>query len=160
MTVLRRGTVPETDAVSTYPEPYNRGRGRMFYAPLSDVGGLTQFGAAFERLVPGGKGSQKHWHEREDEFLYLISGRLTVTEGETETVMEPGDAACWKAGEPVGHTIRNDGDVDAVYLIVGSRDPQDICHYPGLDMRLQPLEGGGHGFVHLDGTPWPEFRPK
>lgn len=158
MTVIRKGTVAETEGISSYPGEYDLGRGHMFYTTLSDAGGLTQFGAALERLLPGGRSSQTHWHTHEDEFLYLISGTLTVIEGETETQIGPGDALCWKAGSEVGHSLRNDSDAEAVYIIVGTRDPQDVCHYPGCDLRSEPVPGddsGRHRYVHLDGTPWP-----
>lgn len=38
----------------------------------------------------------------------------------------------------------------AVYLIAGSRDPNNITHYPGADL-LATLKG----YTHLDGTPYP-----
>jgi uncharacterized cupin superfamily protein len=156
--ILRKDAVPFTEGASGYPGPYNLGRGHMRWQGFASAGGLSQFGAAFEVLDPGKRASQKHWHSLEDEFLYLISGVLTVVEGDTESAMHPGDAACWKAGEPVGHTIRNDGAEPACYLIVGTRDPADVCHYPGIDLRSEPVEGGGGQYVHLDGTPWEEPR--
>jgi uncharacterized cupin superfamily protein len=90
-----------------------------------------------------------HWHEREDELLYMLEGRLTVIENGTETEIGPGDACVWKAGDETAHCLRNDTDAPARYLIVGSRDDRDICHYPGLDLKATP-----DGYVHLDGTPW------
>jgi uncharacterized cupin superfamily protein len=147
--ILRKGTVPVTEGVSGYPGPYNLGRGHIRWQAFSDAAGLTQFGANFEMLAPGARSSQTHWHETEDEFLYLIDGTLTVIEGETETQIHPGDACCWKAGNPVGHSLRNDSDQPATYIIVGTRNPADICHYPGIDLRAEP-----GGYVHLDGTPW------
>jgi uncharacterized cupin superfamily protein len=143
--------VAPTESVSSYPGEYNLGRGALRYEQLSDAGGLTQFGAAFEMLMPGRQSSQKHWHTREDEFLLMLEGALTVVEDATETVIGPGDACCWKAGSEVGHTLRNHTDRPAVYIIVGSRHPDDVCHYPGIDLRGEP-----GGYVHLDGTPWPE----
>ncbi len=69
---------------------------------LSDAGGLTQFGAFIETLPPGSRSSRKHWHEREDEFVYLISGTVVLHEGDKESVMRPGDAATFKAGVALG----------------------------------------------------------
>lgn len=149
MSFIAKDSVPETEGVSGYPGSYNLGRGKLYYRPVSDTGGLTQFGAAIERLEPGARSSQLHWHSHEDEFLYLLQGRLTVLEGDTETVIEPGDACCWKAGDPVGHSVRNDSDEAAIYIIAGSRVEGDICIYPECDMILTPK-----GFLHLDGTPW------
>ena len=83
----------------------------------------------------------------------MLEGRLTVVEDGTETEIGPGDACCWKAGDPVAHTLRNHGDAPARYIIVGTRDPGDVCHYPGLDLRSEPVEGV-HRYVHLDGRRW------
>ena len=150
MTIVRKGTVPPKEAKSSYPDPYNLGSGNISYLALSDAGGLTQFGAYLESLEPGRQSSQLHWHEKEDEVLYLLQGTLTVVEDGREETIEPGDACAWKAGEPAGHTIRNDGDAPAIYLIVGSRADGEVCHYPGIDLRAEP-----GGYVHLDGKPYP-----
>lgn len=54
---------------------------------LSDAGGLTQFGAFVETLPPGSFSSHKHWHEREDEFVFVITGTVTLNEGGRLTEM-------------------------------------------------------------------------
>ncbi|MEM1351836.1 MAG: cupin domain-containing protein [Pseudomonadota bacterium] len=150
MAILLKDTVEEVTAKSGYPGPYNLGEGFLSYVPLTRAGGLTQFGAAFETLHPGKQSSQMHWHSHEDEFLYMLEGQLTVVEDGVETVIGPGDACAWKAGEPVAHYLRNHTDAPARYLIVGTKNQeQDICTYPGLDLKATP-----DGFVHLDGTPW------
>ena len=95
----------------------------------SDDGGLTQFGAYVETLHPGARSSDKHWHEKEDEFLYVLAGEVTVVEGETEAVLRSGDAACWPAGKPVPHTVANRSAATCTYLIVGTRVTHDVCHY-------------------------------
>lgn len=151
MTVIRKDSVTATEARDSYPAPFTLPAGRMRWQSLGDAGGLTQFGAVLEVLDPGGRSSLLHWHTHEDEFLYLLEGELTLTEGETETVLRPGDAGAWKAGEAVGHTIRNDGAVPARYILVGSRVAEDVCHYPGRDLLATP-----DGMTRLDGTPYPK----
>lgn len=151
--ILRKGTVPATEARASYPAPFTLPAGRMRWEKLSDAAGLTQFGATFETLDPGAESSLLHWHETEDEFLYLLEGTLTVIEGDTVSTLHPGDAAAWKAGEQVGHTIRNDGTEPCRYLMVGTRSDDDICHYPGRDIVATPS-----GYTHLDGTPYPKPR--
>lgn len=151
MAILRKDSVAETVAGSSYPAPYTLPAGRAAWRHLTDAGGLTQFGAALETLHPGGQSSQMHWESAEDEFLYMLSGHLTVIENGEETVINPGDACCWKAGDPVAHCLKNHTDAPAVYLMVGSRRPNNVSHYPGLDMLATP-----NGFTHLDGTPYPK----
>ncbi len=92
-----------------------------------------------------------HWEDREDEFLYMLSGELTVVEDGVETIITSGDACAWKANTKVAHQLRNHTDADATYLIIGTRDPENICNYPGLDMLATP-----DGYTRLDGTKYPK----
>lgn len=96
----------------------------------SDAGGLTHYGVYVETLQPGARSSEKHWHEKEDEFLYVLEGEATVIEDDVEEVLRPGDGACWSAGTPVAHTVVNRSAVPCTFLIVGTRVTHDRCHYP------------------------------
>ncbi|MBW8284749.1 MAG: cupin domain-containing protein, partial [Rhizobium sp.] len=102
----------------------------------SDAGGLTKFGAFVETLPPGSFSSHKHWHEREDEFVFVIAGTVTLNEGDRLTEMRPGDAATFKAGVPIGHRLENRSDADVTYLVVGTRSPNDVVHYTDRDLLL------------------------
>lgn len=119
--------------------------------PLGDVVGLTQFGAHLERLPPGSRSSHRHWHETEDELVYVISGELTLIEDE-ETVLRHGDAAGWKAGQPIGHSLENRSDSDAVVLIVGTRSQEGAVHYPDHDVIVRH-SGKDRVFTRTDGSP-------
>src|SRR3954468_12409657 len=81
-----------------YPAPFRdavAGRSRQ---RLGNVVGLDQFGVNLTRLKPGSQSSQRHWHETEDELIYVLEGELVLCEDDGETVLKPGDAAGWKAG--------------------------------------------------------------
>lgn len=87
--------------------------GVMQTASFSDTGGLTQYGAYLQTLQPGAKSSTRHWHEKEDEFLFVVSGQVTdvchypdagktlYTEGET-----------WRIEDAEGQVLRS-GRVEA-----------------------------------------------
>ena len=45
---------------------------------LGDVFGLANFGVNLTTLEPGAKSSQRHWHAKEDEFIYVLSGEITL----------------------------------------------------------------------------------
>lgn len=100
---------------------------------ISEAGGLTQFGAFVEVLQPGSHSTLKHWHSAEDELVYVLEGEITVVEGETETVLRPGDAATFRAGVPVGHYLVNRSDRPTRCLVVGTRAPVDTMTYPDHD---------------------------
>lgn len=126
------------------------GFGTVDTAGFSDAGGLTQFGGYVQTLQPGARSSNRHWHEKEDEFLYVLVGEVTVTENDGEHVLHPGDAACWPAGVPNAHHVSNRSDAPCSYLIVGTRLTQDVCHYPDLGRTLYS-EGETWRLVDADG---------
>jgi uncharacterized cupin superfamily protein len=107
----------------------------------SDTGGLTQFGAYVETLQPGARSSERHWHEEEDEFLYAISGEVTVIEEDGSHRLRPGDAACWPAGAANAHQVVNRSEAPCTYLIFGTRMARDVVHYPDAGKILYDEDG-------------------
>ncbi len=126
------------------------------YAALlcSDTGGLSQFGAFVEILPPGSKSSIKHWHQTEDEMIYMLAGEVTLHEGATQSLMRPGDCATFKAGEAVGHCLENTSGAEARYLVIGTRAPRDVVTYPDHDRVVQiDSASGARVYTTLDGAP-------
>jgi uncharacterized cupin superfamily protein len=135
MAKIEVGAVREFSG-SGYPAPFrDLVRGRHSKA-LGDAGGLTQFGVKLVRLEPGAASSQRHWHEAEDEFVYMLDGELALVESNGETRMVPGDAAAFPAGVANGHHLINRTDRDATFLVVGTRASRERCHYPDLDLMF------------------------
>ena len=57
---------------SRYPAPHNAPCiGRAKYV-LGDQFGLDQFGVNLAVIEPGSWSAQRHWHEQEDEFVYVL----------------------------------------------------------------------------------------
>ncbi|MEM8749276.1 MAG: cupin domain-containing protein [Pseudomonadota bacterium] len=104
-----------------------------------------------ERLPSGSRSSHRHWHETEDEFVYLISGELVLIEDE-EILLRSGDAAGWKAGRPVAHCLENRSDSEALFLVVGARKSADVVHYPDHGFILHRSKDS-RAFTTLDGSP-------
>ncbi len=74
---------------------------------LGDVVGLTQFGVNITRIEPGQTSALRHWHEQEDEFIYMLEGELVLAENDGEIVLKAGDAAGFKAGSGIAHQLIN-----------------------------------------------------
>ncbi len=130
---------------------------------LSVAGGLTQFGAYVETLARDAWSSNRHWHDAEDEFLFVLEGTATLHDDNGLTDLVQGDAVTWRSGEPNGHHITNRFDAPLRYLIVGTRVAGDICHYPDSGNRL--LTGAtrwqlfdAHGTLLRAGDNPPELR--
>ena len=103
---------------------------------FSDSGGLTQFGAFEEILPPGSSSSIQHWHAVEDEMVYVLQGEVTLHEGDDSVILCPGDAATFKAGDPIGHSLQNCSNTEVRYLVIGTRSSGDIVTYPDHDRVL------------------------
>ena len=103
---------------------------------FSDAGGLSQFGAFVEILPPGSSSSIKHWHAEEDEMVYMLEGEVTLHEGNTSELLRAGEAATFKAGVPDGHCLENTGNVEARYLVIGTRAAREVVTYPDHDRVL------------------------
>ena len=116
---------------------------------LGDAVGISQFGVALETLYPGGMSSQRHWHEEEDEFLFMLSGEVVLIEDDGEQILRPGDAA----GDANGHHVINRTEANATYLIFGTRAETDRAHYPDIDLEYV-RDAQGSRFLHKDGTPY------
>jgi uncharacterized cupin superfamily protein len=141
----------------SYPAPFHEIAKGRFRKRLGNAGGLAQFGVNLCRLEPGSASSQRHWHEIEEEFVFVVDGEVVLIEDEGETVLRAGDAAAFKAGVANGHHLLNRSTRDALVLEMGTRDPTERCYYSDLDMQLV-TEDGVDRFLHMDGTPYPPRR--
>jgi len=146
-------SVPE-DIGTSYPSPHDVPCRERSTRILGDLFGLTDFGVVLTLLPPGAWSAQRHWHSHEDEFIYVLAGAPTLVTEDGRTELRPGMCAGFKASLENGHHLVNDGSERAAILVVGTRNPDDACHYPDIDLHLKPLNAGGD-FVHKDGTPCP-----
>jgi len=103
------------------------------------------------RLPPGAWSSQRHWHARQDEFICVLSGEVTLMTDAGAELLRVGDCAGFKAGDPNGHCLQNLASADATVLEVGTRIAGDSTTYSDIDM----LAPGGVGYTRKDGTPYP-----
>ncbi len=118
---------------------------------LGDAGGLTQFGANLVRLAPKAASSLRHWHEKQDEFLIVTEGTLTLIDDNGETPLQVGDCCAFPAGDANGHHIVNFSDQDGAFLVVGTRTPTETGWYSDIDMMVT-AENGEMSFTRKDGS--------
>lgn len=136
---------------SSYPDTFKAlvaGRERR---ALGDALGLTNFGVNLLRVPPGTASSQRHWHSRQDEFVFVVSGEVVLVTDCGEQRLTAGMAAGFPAGKRDGHHLINRGAVDALVLEVGDRTDRDEVHYSDIDMIIRWIDGEER-FLHKDGT--------
>ena len=145
----------EVRTIARYPgglHAITEGREKIM---LGDVCGLTQFGVNLTRLKPGAYSAHRHWHENEDEFIYIVEGEATLIEDGGEVVLRAGDCAGWKAGVANGHCLVNKSDTDVVFIEIGTRAPTDRFHYPDVDLVGSKDHNGAH-FTRKNGELYPK----
>jgi uncharacterized cupin superfamily protein len=151
--VLRAGSVAGESDPGAAAE-FFEDLGEYIAQPLSDAGGLTQFGAFTETLMPGARSGQRHWHSDEDEFLYTLTGSVTLHENDGARDLPPGTCVCWPAGVANAHQLENRTSQPVTYFVAGSRLREDEVTYPDIDLHYT-RRNGLRSLTHKDGTPYP-----
>jgi uncharacterized cupin superfamily protein len=89
---------------------------RKIRAPL----GVTAFGIN-AIVLPAGIASGRHAHERQQEVYFVHAGRVEIEFGDGSTqLLESGGIA--RVDASTVRRLRNVGDADAVYVVVGGAD--------------------------------------
>jgi len=103
----------------------------MHEARLAKSVGVTQFGVNHVTLEPGAISALRHWHEAEDEFVYVLAGAVTLIDDNGEQQLTPGSFAGFPAGTPNAHHLVNKSAAPATFIVIGSRRPgEETIHYP------------------------------
>jgi uncharacterized cupin superfamily protein len=141
------------DTRTGYPAPFDRvvvGRERK---RLGNAAGLDQFGVNLTTLKPGAASALRHWHEKEDELIYMLEGEVVLIEADGEAVLKPGDAAGFKASSGDGHHLINRSNRNAVYLEIGARAKYERVDYPDVDLQVV-RDDKGLRYTHKNGDPY------
>lgn len=138
---------------SPYPAAFFERNAVRTKRALGDAAGLTQFGANLSSLAPGAMSALRHWHEREDELVFIVSGEAVLIDDDGETPLRAGDAAGFKAGVPNGHHLVNRSDQPVLYLEIGARvEGVSRAHYPDDDLAFERGPQGSR-FTTKSGDP-------
>ncbi len=138
---------------TTYPEAFRAANQQRWNRRLGDHAGLSNFGVNLTRIVRGGQSSCRHWHTRQDEFVYVLAGEVILQTDAGEQVLRPGMCAGFPAGERNGHRFLNRGAADVLLLVVGDRTADDEVGYPDIDMHAVAGPDGRYRYTRKDGTP-------
>jgi uncharacterized cupin superfamily protein len=138
---------------SIYPAEFQESVAGRERQRIGDAGGLTQFGVNVTRLPPGVASSLRHWHEVEDEMIFMLLGEVVLVEDGGETPLRAGDAAAWKANSGNGHQLINRAERDALFLEIGTRSEKERTVYVDVDL-VQERDANGRRMLHKSGEPY------
>jgi uncharacterized cupin superfamily protein len=143
--------VPPRGVASNYPEEFAKRFTGRIKKQLGNVFDLTNFGVNLTTLEPGSISALRHWHSKQDEFVYILEGEATLLTNAGTTTLTPGMCVGFKAGVQDAHQISNRGVNRLVYLEVGDRTPGDGGFYPDDDIQAVLNAEGKWEFAHKDG---------
>ena len=154
--------MPKIDLSSTplvrgtrYPSPFDEPCRLRENRQLALAAGLTQFGVNLCTLKPGAASSQRHWHEHEDELVYVLEGEVVLVSEAGEQTLRAGMCAGYPAGKRDAHHFVNRGAAPAKYLEIGNRIDGDNAFYPDDDLMWCFDENGEYA-AHKDGRRYVE----
>jgi uncharacterized cupin superfamily protein len=107
---------------------------------LGDLVGLKNLGFHIIEVHPGYESTEYHRHYFEDECVYILSGKATVTIDEIDYEVSTGDFIGYPAGG-LPHKMKNTGLEVLRCIVVGQRLIQDVADYPRLGKRLYRYNG-------------------
>ena len=106
--------------------------------------GVTAFGVNAIVLPPGIE-TGFHYHDRQEELYFVHRGTIEMEFGDGSRE-ELAEGAFARVDAPTLRRIRNRGDVEAVYVIVGGKDGyvgRDGQVPPGAEQRVRAVQDPG-----------------
>lgn len=130
--ILRRTAI--RDGESTFSHPWNP-ESEITGTHLSALAGLERTGVSLVRIAPGRESFAYHLHHREEEWIYILSGRGVAMIDGGEYDVRPGDFIAFPTPS-VPHNMRNPNEEELVYLMGGENRDFEIADFPALDKRM------------------------
>lgn len=120
------GTVHEDELEWTTTE-----EGETFFKrkQLGDAAGGDRLGASLYEIPPGRRAWPYHYHTRNEEALYVLSGEGTLRLNGERRDLRAGEYVALPADERGGHRVVNDSDGPIRYLMMSTMDEPDVTVY-------------------------------
>jgi uncharacterized cupin superfamily protein len=92
--------------------------------------GASLLGGSLYELAPGESTWPYHYELGCEEWAVVVAGRPTLRTPDGERVLKPGDVAVFSEGPNGAHKLTNVSDTPARVLILSSKSPLAVVHYP------------------------------
>jgi uncharacterized cupin superfamily protein len=126
----------------------------MHGVQLGRLAGLSRIGVNLARIAPGKESFVYHSHEREEEWLYILSGRGTAEIDGADYEVGPGDFMGF-AAPSVAHHLRNSGEEELVYLMGGESLDLEVARFPKLGRVMVRTGDKVEIYDSADARPFP-----
>ena len=102
---------------------------------MSGLTGLKRTGVSLVRLAAGRESFAYHLHHREEEWIYILSGKGIARVDGHEYEVGTGDFIAFPTPS-VPHIMINPNDDELVYMMGGEHRDFEIADFPTLDKRM------------------------
>ncbi|NEQ34326.1 MAG: cupin domain-containing protein [Leptolyngbya sp. SIO4C5] len=133
--LLRASEIAEQEATFSHPLNSNS---QISGTRLSPTVGLKRVGVSLAKIPPGKESFIYHAHHREEEWIYIISGRGIAEIDGGEFEVGTGDFMGFPTPS-VAHHLRNPYDELLIYLMGGENLDIEIADFPRLGKRMLRL---------------------
>jgi uncharacterized cupin superfamily protein len=106
--------------------------------------GASLLGASLYELAPGESTWPYHYELGCEEWLVVVSGRPTLRTPDGKRELDPGEIAVFREGPAGAHKVTNASDGPARVLIISSKAPLAVVHYP--DSKKVGIWSRGDGY--------------
>jgi uncharacterized cupin superfamily protein len=125
------------EGASAFSHPWNP-NSEMYGIRLGALVGLARTGVNRVRVPPGKESFIYHSHHREEEWIFVVSGRAVAEIDGEEYEVSSGDFMGFPT-PGVAHHLRNPYDEDLVYLVGGESHEVEVADFPRLGKRMLRL---------------------
>ena len=123
-----------TDKAAGFSDPWNP-NSEIVGTRLSTLVGLLRTGVSLLRIPAKKESFVYHSHHREEEWIYVISGRGIAEIDVEEFEVASGDFMGFPTPS-VAHHLRTPYEEDLVYLVGGENLDVEIADFPWLGRRM------------------------
>lgn len=123
-----------TDKAAGFSHPWNP-NSEIVGTRLSTLVGLSRTDVSLVHIPAGKESFVYHAHYREEEWIYIISGRGIAEIDDEEFEVSAGDFIGFPTPS-VAHHLRNPYDEELVYLVGGENLDVEVAEFPRLGKRM------------------------
>jgi len=135
-----------------FSHPWNP-NSELFGVRMGLTVGLKRTGVNFGKIPPGKESFIYHSHDREEEWIYILSGRGIAEIDGAEFEVGAGDFMGFPTPS-VAHHLRNAGTEELIYLAGGENLEVEIAEFPRLGKRMLRREGNVEIYDVSDAKPF------
>lgn len=139
-------------AEGQFSHPWNP-KSLLVGSHLSKLGGLQRAGVSLVRIPAGHESFTYHSHHREEEWVYVLSGRAVAEIDDKSYEISAGDFLAFPTPS-VAHHLRNPYEEDLVYLMGGENCDTEIADFPRHGKRMVKTPAGVTIYDLASGKPF------